>query len=72
MKVRHWSNHEVKDMKASDILTYEVTADVDGQLENIQRKIVVLTETLGKVIDLLPEDKQMEVLRDMFYWTPHE
>lgn len=72
MRVEHWSNGEVKDMAASEILYFEVTAEdyERGQLEQLQHSLNQLTKYMGAILDRLPEADQRAVLSDCFMWRP--
>ncbi len=71
MKVRYWSDkHNTRVMSASELIEYEVssTNSERGAIEDCEARIVKLTEILGKIADLLPEDVQKDLVKDFFYW----
>lgn len=71
MKVHHWSDRSnTRDMSVSELIEYEVssTASERGAIEDCEARIVKLTEILGKLADLLPEDTQKDLVKHFFHW----
>lgn len=72
MKVRHWSNDEVRDMSVAEIIDYEVSSvnSERGQLEDLEAKINKLTEYIGHISSTLTIVQQRKIVENAFYWRP--
>lgn len=72
MKVRHWSNDEVRDMSVAEIIDYEVSSASSerGQLEDLEARIRLLTDFIGRISSVLTPAQQLEIVKNAFYWRP--